>query len=123
MTTLRPVVTMVSPRPWRVARPIIESSCMQSRACVSAHIVCSSMAAWQAAQVSVRMAGTAGRSTSDSSDAQQLYEAADATKEAAEADNLLDTLEIERSALTYLQDTVGYCTVERICIWSPRHSA
>ena len=45
------------------------------------------------------MAGTAGRSTSDSPDAQQLYEAADAAKEAAEADNLLDAVEIERHVL------------------------
>ena len=42
------------------------------------------------------MAGTAGRTTSDSLGAQQLYEAADAAKEAAEADNLLDAQEIER---------------------------
>ena len=58
---------------------------------------------WQAAQVSVRMAGTAGRSTSDSPDVHQLYEAADAAKEAAEADNLLDVLEIERSITSPLQ--------------------
>ena len=47
----------------------------------------------------MRMAGSTGRATSDASEAQQVYEAADAAKEAAEADNLLDAVEIERFVL------------------------
>ena len=49
-------------------------------------------------QVPVRMAGSTGRATSDSlGGGQQLYDAADAAKEAAEADNLLDPQDLERS--------------------------
>ena len=102
--------------PWRVARPHVHhesdhvsSSGFQCRGQHAKHykqrvLAASSTAAWQAAQVSVRMAGTAGRSTSDSPDSQQLYEAADAAKEAAEADNLLDPLEIERSVTSPLHN-------------------
>ncbi len=69
------------------------------------------------------MAGTAGRSTSDSPDAQQLYEAADAAKEAAEADNLLDFLEIERSVTN--QQYISPCSglAHRLCANKSTRSA
>jgi hypothetical protein len=48
-------------------------------------------------KVPVRMAGSTGRATSDSlGSQQQLYDAADAAKEAAEADNLLDPQDLDR---------------------------
>ena len=51
-------------------------------------------------KVPVRMAGSTGRATSDSlGTQQQLFDAADAAKEAAEADNLLDPLDLERFAV------------------------
>ena len=53
-------------------------------------------------RVPVRMAGSSGRATSDSLGAQQLYDAADAAKEAAEADNLLDPQDLERSAAQHV---------------------
>ena len=62
------------------------------------------------------MAGSAGRATSDSPGAQQLLEAADAAKEAAEADNLLDPVEVDRSVTAHYCEVFGFRSSALACI-------